>query len=42
MKKNKSDIKTWSEIKNEQFGEKGTPRRDELDREFETFNPSCS
>lgn len=37
MKKVKENIKTWSQIKDEQFGKKGTPRRDELDREFESF-----
>jgi len=37
MKKTKSNIKTWSQIKDEQFGKKGTSRRNELDREFETF-----
>jgi DNA-binding XRE family transcriptional regulator len=37
MKKEKSNISTWSQIKDEQFGKKGTLRRDELDREFETF-----
>lgn len=34
--KNKN-IKTWSEIKNKVYGEKGTERRDELDREVETL-----
>lgn len=37
MKKEESNIKTWSEIKDQQFGKKGTPRRDELEREFESF-----
>ncbi len=37
MNKNKSDITTWSQIKNSQFGEIGTNRRDELEREFESF-----
>jgi len=37
MKKAKLNIKTWSQIKDEQFGKKGTSRRDGLDREFETF-----
>ena len=37
MKKDTSNIKTWSKIKDEQFGKRGTPRRDQLDREFETF-----
>jgi len=33
----KANIKTWSQIKDEQFGKKGTNRRDNLDREFESF-----
>jgi DNA-binding XRE family transcriptional regulator len=37
MNKVKTNIKTWSQIKDEQFGKKGTSRRNELDREFETF-----
>ena len=37
MRKAKSNIKTWSAIKDDQFGKKGTTRRDDLDREFETF-----
>jgi len=35
--KTKNNIKTWSQIKDEQFGKKGTAKRDELDREFEAF-----
>jgi|TARA_R110002012_G_C11551808_1_gene602542 DNA-binding XRE family transcriptional regulator len=31
------DTKDWKTIKNEVYGEKGTPRRDELDRDFESF-----
>ncbi|WP_093306305.1 MULTISPECIES: helix-turn-helix domain-containing protein [Salegentibacter] len=31
------DAKDWKTIKNEVYGEKGTPRRDELDRDFESF-----
>lgn len=31
------NTKSWSEIKNTVYGEKGTPRRDELDRDFESF-----
>lgn len=27
----------WKEIKNEVYGEKGTSRRDEFEREFESF-----
>ncbi len=29
--------KTWKEIKDEVYGKKGTDRRDELDREFDSF-----
>ena len=35
MKKPKTT--TWSEIKDEVFGEKGTERRDRLDRDFRSF-----
>lgn len=28
---------SWKEIKDNVYGTKGTPRRDELDREFESF-----
>ena len=31
------DAKDWKTIKNEVYGKKGTPRRDELDRDFESF-----
>ncbi|APS38928.1 helix-turn-helix domain-containing protein [Salegentibacter sp. T436] len=31
------DAKDWKTIENEVYGEKGTPRRDELDRDFESF-----
>lgn len=31
------NIKTWSEIKSKVYGEKGTERRDELEREVETL-----
>lgn len=31
------ETKTWKEIKNNVYGKKGTPRRDKLDREFESF-----
>jgi DNA-binding XRE family transcriptional regulator len=31
------NIKTWSEIKNKVYGEKGTERRDELERDVETL-----
>lgn len=29
--------RSWKEIKDEVYGVKGTPRRDELEREFESF-----
>ena len=29
--------KSWTEIKDQVYGEKGTERRDELEREFESF-----
>lgn len=31
------NIKSWKEIKDEVYGEAGTPRRDELERDFESF-----
>lgn len=31
------DITTWSEIKDKVYGEKGTERRDNLEREAESF-----
>lgn len=31
------DTKTWKEIKDKVYGEKGSPRRDDLDRDFEGF-----
>lgn len=34
---NKMETKSWKEIKNNIYGEKGTERRDELDRDFESF-----
>jgi len=34
MRKEYSNIKTWSTIKDDIFGEKGTGRRDELEREM--------
>ena len=36
MKKN-PNIKSWKSIKNSVYGAEGTERRDELDREAETF-----
>ena len=32
-----SDIWSWKEIKNNVYGKVGTERRDELDRDFESF-----
>ena len=39
MKKNakKMETKSWKEIKNNVYGPKGTTRRDELERDFESF-----
>ena len=34
---NNNDISTWSQIKDQVYGEKGTERRDNLEREAETF-----
>lgn len=31
------ETKTWKEIKDKVYGEKGSPRRDDLDRDFEGF-----
>jgi ribosome-binding protein aMBF1 (putative translation factor) len=31
------NTKSWSDIKNEVYGEKGTERRDALERDFESF-----
>lgn len=31
------ETKSWSDIKNSVYGEAGTERRDELDRDFESF-----
>lgn len=31
------DTKSWDEIKNSIYGNKGSERRDELDRDFESF-----
>jgi len=36
-KTNKMETKSWKDIKNSVYGEKGTERRDELDRDFESF-----
>ena len=34
---NKMETKSWKEIKDSVYGKKGTNRRDELDRDFESF-----
>jgi DNA-binding XRE family transcriptional regulator len=34
--KNKN-VTTWTEIKDEVYGKKGTPRRDKLEREFQSL-----
>jgi len=34
---NNKDIKSWAQIKDQVYGEKGTERRDNLDRETESF-----
>jgi DNA-binding XRE family transcriptional regulator len=35
--KNNKDISTWTEIKDRVYGEKGTDRRDNLERDAESF-----
>jgi ribosome-binding protein aMBF1 (putative translation factor) len=37
MKKEHSNIKSWTQLKDEVYGKKGSSRRDELDREIEAF-----
>jgi DNA-binding XRE family transcriptional regulator len=37
MKAENKDITTWSQIKDQVYGEKGTERRDTLEREAEAF-----
>ncbi|MFA5813997.1 MAG: helix-turn-helix transcriptional regulator [Bacteroidales bacterium] len=37
MKKKHSNIKSWTQIKDDVYGKKGSSRRDELDRENEAF-----
>ena len=32
------NTQSWKEIKDEVYGEKGTSRRDDLDRDFESFS----
>ena len=36
-KENKMETKSWKDIKDSVYGNKGTERRDELDRNFESF-----
>ena len=36
-KTNKMETKSWKDIKDSVYGMKGTERRDELDRNFESF-----
>jgi DNA-binding XRE family transcriptional regulator len=36
-KENKMDTKSWKDIKDTVYGERGTERRDELERDFESF-----
>lgn len=36
-KENKMETKSWKDIKDSVYGKKGTERRDELDRNFESF-----
>ncbi len=36
-KTNKMETKSWKKIKDSVYGKKGTERRDELDRDFESF-----
>ena len=37
MKAKKSSIKTWAQFKDEQFGKRGTPKREKLEAGYETF-----
>lgn len=37
LNKNTMDTKSWKDIKNDVYGVKGTKRRDELERDFESF-----
>ena len=37
IKDKKSNIVSWSQIKDRQFGKIGTPHRDALERDFESF-----
>ena len=31
------NVTTWTDLKDDVYGKKGTPRRDKLDREFKSF-----
>ena len=37
MKKEHSNIKSWTQIKDDVYGKKGSSRRDELEREIESL-----
>jgi DNA-binding XRE family transcriptional regulator len=37
MKKEHSNINSWTQIKDDVYGKKGSSRRNELDRELESF-----
>ena len=37
MKKEHSNVKSWTQIKDDVYGKKGSPRRDELDRDIEAL-----
>jgi DNA-binding XRE family transcriptional regulator len=37
QKRNDMSTREWKEIKDEVYGKKGTSRRDELEREFDSF-----
>jgi ribosome-binding protein aMBF1 (putative translation factor) len=37
MKKEHASLKSWTQIKDDVYGKKGSLRRDELDREVEAF-----
>jgi ribosome-binding protein aMBF1 (putative translation factor) len=37
MKKEHANLKSWTQIKDDVYGKKGSSRRDELDREVEAF-----
>jgi ribosome-binding protein aMBF1 (putative translation factor) len=37
MKTRKGNTKTWAQFKDEQFGKRGTPKREKLEAGYETF-----